>query len=153
MAEFVRGVEFKLVVETNKRTREFTGASFDALHRVLSDLEHARGRALLTSARARLAVLRTAAWNAFDNLWREVCDNFGDFEDEYRAWKRGGADEDDLDRCEHAAYVLYAALVADTVAAASEEDLRRLDAHGPIAFGDVALQWFREARGPQGGAS
>ena len=152
MAEFVRGVEFKLVVETNKRTSEFTGAGFDALYRGLSDLEHARVDALLTSARPRprLAVLRTEAWNAFDTLWREVCDNFGDFEDEYRAWKRGGADADDDDL---AAYVLYAALVADTVAAASEEDLRRLDAHAPDTFRDVALQWFREARGPQRGAS
>lgn len=157
MAEVVRGMSFRLVVETNKDTYKYVGASWRQLRLILKNAEREGLAPALcrsvrpvasdpTSALQRLAGLRTEAWNAFDVMWRELRSNFGDFEDDYREWKSSGED-DEIDACELAAYTLYAALKADTVAAASEEELLSLDQHAPPMFGNVvALEWFRESR-------
>lgn len=155
MAEVTRGMKFRISVETNKETYNFTGTSWHTLRRVLRECEiegfaPAPARSRRTSFNASLDVpqrlaLRTAAWTAFDELWRELRSNFGDFEDDYREWKSGGEAED-IDAHERAAYGLYAALVADTVACRSEDELLRLDRNAPPALAEIALEWFREDR-------
>lgn len=157
MAEIGRGMQFTISVETNKATYDYAGTSWFRLRRVLKELEiegfapaPSRSRrpgaaSPDATARQRLVAIRTAMWSAFADLWRDVCGNFGDFEDDYREWKSAGEDAD-IDACELCAFRLYGALLADTLACGSEEELSILDCEAPAELAQIAIEWFREER-------